>query len=357
MNRRSLLALAGTIALLAPANEAAAQYPQQYPPQPYPQQYPPQQYPPQQYPPQYPPQQYPPQQYPQYPPPQQGRNARRGDGELAFLLGTSAAYGVGTGIAIDFMANVKDPGLAVIAPIGLGLAVPGALFAVDFYQPFHSGVPASISTGLLLGAVEGIAISGTQWQLSSKDKQWGVGGYGALTFVMSTAGGVGGYFFGEFLGTNPRSLAFVASGAGWGALTGAAFGFGIGSGDLPKAADPAAVSGLIFYNVGLAGTGALSLFWTPSWRTQKYMWAGYGLGTLAGCVVYPFYLASDTGDPRHGLIANALGGVAGLVLAGALTYNLRDPGDTSAKGWKPPFQVAVAPAPGGGAALSAFGEW
>jgi hypothetical protein len=263
---------------------------------------------------------------------------------------------VGTGIAIDLLAKTTDPGIAVIAPITLGLAVPGAMFAVDYYAPFHRGVPASISAGLLLGAVEGVAISGTQWQLTAGDRgeRWSVGAYGALTFLGATGGGIGGYFFGEFARPDPRTLLFVSSGGAWGALTGAALGLGAGTGDFPKAADPAAVLGLLLYNGGIAGTGALSFFWTPSYTSMKAMWAGYALGALAGCLVYPFYIGSDS-DPRHGLIANALGGLAGIGVGAALTFRSRDPDQVST--WKPPFQVGLAPSPNGGATLSAYGQW
>jgi hypothetical protein len=227
------------------------------------------------------------------------------------------------------------------------------MFAVDYYSPFHKGVPASISTGVLLGAVEGLAISGTQYQLTSTKGNWAVGSYGALTFLTATGGGIGGYFFGEFARPDPRSMLFVSSGAAWGALTGTALGLGAGTGSFPGAADPAAVLGLIMYNAGIAGTGALSLFWTPSYTSLKTMWAGYALGTLAGCLVYPFYIGSDS-DPRHGLIANALGGLAGLGVGAALSFNSRDSGQSS---WKPPFQVGVAPGQSGGATVTAYGQW
>ena len=229
------------------------------------------------------------------------------------------------------------------------------MYAVDYYTPFHRGVPASISAGLLLGAVEGIAISGTQFQLTSDNRgtRWSVGAYGALTFLASTGGGIGGYFFGEFARPDPRTLLFVSSGAAWGALTGTALGLGAGSGGFPRAADPAAVMGLVLYNAGIAGTGALSFFWTPSYTSMKAMWAGYALGTLAGCIVYPFYIGG-TSDPRHGLIANALGGLAGIAVGAALTFNTKDSGQST---WKPPFQVGIAPGQNGGATLSAFGQW
>ncbi len=80
---------------------------------------------------------------------------------------------------------------------------------------------------------------------------------------------------------------------------------------------------MIGYNVGLLGTGALSLWRAPSYQTLKWMWAGYGIGTLAGALVFPFYLFSDS-DAKHGFVAPALGGIAGAAVAGVLTSGLTD---------------------------------
>ena len=75
------------------------------------------------------------------------------------------------------------------------------------------------------------------------------------------------------------------------------------------------------------------------------MWLGYGVGAVAGCLVFPFYLASDA-DPKHGFIGPSLGGLAGVGLAGALTWDLKDTDDTKrGQVYKPPFDVAVTPAP------------
>ncbi len=39
---------------------------------------------------------------------------------MAYLYGVGPAYGVGTGIWIDALADVNDPGIAFIAPLVLG---------------------------------------------------------------------------------------------------------------------------------------------------------------------------------------------------------------------------------------------
>jgi hypothetical protein len=272
---------------------------------------------------------------------------------MSYLLGTGIAYGIGAGIWIDSLGKTNDPGIAVLAPAALGAGVPIALYAWDQADPFDRGVPSAMATGLLLGAVEGIAIDGLQWQLTGNGgpKTWDFATQTSVTMLTATAGGVGGYALGELLQPDPRSLGFVASGAGWGAIAGALFGAGVVGGDWK---DGAATWGFAGYNAGILATAALSTVYLPSWQTLRYMWIGEILGTLATTPVYLFYINSDS-DPRHGLIANAAGGLAGLAIGAVLTANLTDPPGTAA--WKPPFQVAVGPTPSGGAQLQAFGSF
>ena len=115
----------------------------------------------------------------------------------------------------------------------------------------------------------------------------------------------------------------------------------------------AAIGGFISYNAGIAATGLISAGYTPSWQSLKYMWLGDVLGTVATAPVYLFYVGG--GQAQHGLIANSLGGLAGLGIAALLTANLTDPPETAA--WAPPFTVAVTPNPSGGAQVTASGLW
>jgi hypothetical protein len=276
----------------------------------------------------------------------------RSSGEMAYLLGAGIVYGVGTGVWIDSIGGLSDPGLAVIAPLVAGAAVPIGLFLWDDADKFDRGVPSSIGTGIVLGGLEGIAISGLQWQLTGNGgpSSWGFPTWTTLTFLAATGGGIGGYAFGEWFQPDPRSLGLIASGAGWGALTGFLFGAGVGA----DWKDGAAVWGFAGYNAGVLATGLLSTAYVPSWQTLKYMWLGDLLGTLATTPVYLFYIGNSA-EPRHGLVANAVGGLAGIALAAALTANMTDaPGTTS---WSPPFQIGVGPTPSGGAQLTAFGQF
>ena len=117
----------------------------------------------------------------------------------------------------------------------------------------------------------------------------------------------------------------------------------------------AAVGGFISYNGGIAAAGALlAAGYTPAWESLKWMWIGDVLGTVATAPIYLFYIG-DGARSYHGLIANSLGGLAGLGLAAALTANMTDsPGTAS---WEPPFHLTVSPTPYGGVQLSTFGQF
>jgi hypothetical protein len=380
MRTRAGMAVSALAVLVGMSRTAEAQYPPQpYPPQPYPPQpYPPQPYPPQPAPPppQAAPQPYPPQPYPppgpppQYPPqplpapygppplvmqpPRPPPSRYRSFGEMAYLYGVSTMYGVGIGIWVDSLAKISDPGIAFIPPVLFGAAVPIGAFIWDNNSTLDRGVPSSIGTGLLLGGIEGIAISGLQWQFTGNGgpRTWQFSTDTTMTFLTATAGGVGGFFFGEWFQPDPRSLALIASGAAWGTLAGVMFGSGVVTADNDWT-DGMAVWGFAGYNLGMVGAGAIATFYTPSWQSLKYMWAGDILGTLATTPVYLFYIGSSA-PPRHGLIANSLGGLAGLSIAAALSANLTDPPGTAS--WTPPFEFSIAPTKGGAQAM-AFGQF
>lgn len=318
----------------------------QYPPPGY-QQPPPGYYPPQ---PGYgqPPPGYPPPPGYGYPPPPPSKPTTRSDGEMTFLYISSALYGIGTGIWLDTLFKLDEPATAAIMPIAFGAAAPIGVLVWDQNATLHRGVPSSIATGLVLGGVEGIAISGVQWQATENDNQgdddtWPISTMTTVTWLTATGGGLGGYFFGEIIRPDPRSLSFIAGGATWGAISGTLFGAGISGNDWK---DAGSIVGLVGYNVGILGTGVQSTFHTPSYASQEYIWLGYGLGLLAGCLVYPFYLLAPDADAKRGLIVNSLAGLAGAGIAGALTWDLKDADDTRrGQIYKPPFDVTLGPAP------------
>lgn len=377
MNRTRLLRIASLTALTTLAlgvGDAAAQQPYYPPPpQPYPQQpqpYPNQPYPqpppqpgyqpypdpnaqpgyqPQPYQPQpYQPQPYQPQPYQPYPPPVQPpppQNQIRSGTEMLSLYIVSAIYGVGTGIWLDALLGIDDPGAAVIMPLILGAGAPVGVFFWDRYGgPLPRGVPAATATGLVLGGLEGMAIAGTQWQYThEQDKEWSFAGQTSITFALATAGGIGGFAFGEWLKPDPRSMTFIGSGAGWGTLSGSLIGISVQDRH-DDWKDGSSIAGLIGFNVAMVGAGAISVFHTPSFRSQKWMWLGYLAGAVAGSLVFPFYAFQDNPNLKRGLIGPAIGSFAGAGLAGALTWDMRDPGDVQAK-FTPPVDLSLAPIP------------
>jgi hypothetical protein len=275
---------------------------------------------------------------------------------MAFLYGTGIAYGVGSGIWIDALARESDPAIAFVAPAALGAAVPIGFYLWDYMDEFDRAVPSTMATGILLGGVEGIAISGLQWQLSGSGgpNAWSFRGETTAAFIGATVGGVGGYFFGEYLQPDPRSLGLIASAAAWGTLNGVLLGGGVVS-TWRHIGDGAAVWGFAGYNAGIVAAGLASTLYVPSWQTIKYMWLGDVLGTLATTPVYLFYIGSSGENVHHGMIANAAGGLAGLAIAAVLTANMSD--GPNAAAWVPPFQLAVSPTEHGGVSMQAFGAF
>ena len=244
--------------------------------------------------------------------------------------------------------------------------VPTAMAIWDNVGRIHKAVPASVGTGLTLGAMEGIAIAGTNWQLTrAASNQWSFAGNASLTLATATAGGIGGYLFGEFGQPERRSMALIASGAGWGAITGTILGAGVtGACDAssPYASDRycvwngAAIGGLVAMNLGVIGAGVASVAgYVPSNDTLKWQWIGFGAGLLATMPIYIFYAFSDA-DPKHGLVANAFGGLAGLTLATVFTLGKNAEESPKAASWTPPFQLSLAPVKGG-MTVGATGVW
>lgn len=357
-------------------------------------------------------------------PPPPPRSPRRDDGEIAYLYATSAAYGVTFGSWIDTLGpcspnnkapdpktgqlvNQCDPGVAFISPLLFGAAFPLGFFLWDNFYPggMHRGVASSISTGLIIGALEGLGVAGANFAIAGDNdgKRWGSDGIMSSVIVASTLGGIGGYAFGEAVRPDPRKIALVASGAGWGALMGATLGGGAANSDGTSIGQGMLVGNLLGINVGLGVTGLLAAAgYDPSWNALKYMWMGAGLGLVGtSLIVYPIYLASQSKDTNgnslanHGMIANSFGMLAGVVIAGIVTRDLKDPttpvvepnaapsgmpvppnappGTPGApdgppvaqptaqkegvKPWTPPFGVSMSPLQNGGGMFSISGQW
>jgi hypothetical protein len=242
----------------------------------------------------------------------------RSSPEMSMLYLTAAAYGVGMGVELSAELRITDPGLFLIAPALLGVAAPGGAWALD--QPrMHKGVPAAISTGILIGAGEGLGIAGTQMVTARSADAWGFRGLSRATAIGATAGAIGGYFGGTWLEPPPNTSLAVLSGIIWGTAIGSMFAYGAspGSYNYGRANDWAAVGGLIGYNAGALAAAGLGTATLLSDRQLGWMWAGAGIGAAVSLPVFLFY-AGDGGPPaRRGLVFTGTATTLGLV-AGAL---------------------------------------
>lgn len=286
-------------------------------PQPYPQSQPypspqPQPYPSAQQP--YPNQQpaYP-QQYPQPAPQRPPQSDESSLFEIGSLYAASVGYGVGLGVWVDSEIGLEDPGQLLIAPSVLGIAAPIGVYFLD-HPSMPRGKPAAITAGLLLGGAEGLGIAGTQFVVASEADAWGFRGLGRSVAIGATVGGVGGYFVGEFAEPSPKLSGFVLSGATWGTLIGASFGYGVSPAGVGygESNDYGAIGGLVGFNVGMLATAGLSLAFVPSWNQIAGMWEGAGIGALASLPVFLFYAGDSTPPAKRGLVFSGTAMLLGI---------------------------------------------
>jgi len=284
------------------------------------------------------PQQMPPQQpygwSPASPPPYPAANygaasysapsAAASDGELGTLYGASVLYGVWTGIWIDSMLGLDDPGIQFLPPAVLGVAAPVAVYFLNRPR-MPRGAPAAISAGMAIGTGEGLIIAGYQSATAKEGDAMSFKGVATAVFVGSTIGTVGGYVTAATMEPSPRTSILAVSGAGWGTIVGSMFGYGssTASSDWSSANDGTFLGGLIGYNVGAVGSLALSTVWVPTYKSLAWMWVGFGAGLVASLPVYLFYAGSDH-DARRGLIFQGTAATLGLVAGAVFTSDSKE---------------------------------
>jgi hypothetical protein len=247
--------------------------------------------------------------------------ARRSSTEITVLYTTAAVYGVGAGIWFGAEANIKDPGLFLIAPAVLGVAAPIGVYLLDS-PALPRGLPAAIASGMVIGAGEGIGIASYQFVSQNSADAWGFRGLSRATLLGATLGGAGGFALGYLQEPSPKSSLLATSAVVWGAAIGSMYGYGASGKGLGygRANDSAALGGLIGFNVGLAAAAGLSTVYIPSYRALSYMWVGAGVGAAVSLPVYLAYAGKDSPPAKRGLVfsgtTTALGIVAGALLAG-----------------------------------------
>src|SRR5205814_7144016 len=105
--------------------------------------------------------------------------------ELGSLYATSTAYAVGVGVWLDAELRLRDPATRLIPPTLLGVAAPLGVYIAD-HPALPRGLPAAISTGLFVGAGEGLGIASLQ--MATAERAWGPVGLGRALVIGGGAG-------------------------------------------------------------------------------------------------------------------------------------------------------------------------
>jgi hypothetical protein len=243
------------------------------------------------------------------------------DAEVGTLYAVSVGYGVGTGIWLDAVLGVDDPGLQFLPPVILGVAAPVGVFFLNRPR-MARGMPAAIATGTFIGTAEAIGISTYQFVTASPGNEIGFKGFSTAVFLGSTGGAAAGYLTAVSMEPSPRTSLLLASSAVWGTIVGSMFGYGSSTAfsDWSTANDSAALGGLVGLNIGVAGSLALSTTWIPTYDSLSWMWIGFGAGVAVSLPVYLFYAGGDH-DARRGLIFQGTAATLGLVAGAVFTLD------------------------------------
>jgi hypothetical protein len=242
------------------------------------------------------------------------------DLELGTLYVTSSVYGTGMGVWLSMELGIDDPATFLIPPVVLGLAAPATVYVLNRPR-MRRGMPLAVTTGLVLGAGEGLGIAGYQIAAASERHEWSFRALARSTAIGATVGGVGGMAAGALLEPPPQSSASVMSGLVWGTAIGSMFGYGASG---TKAHRAAALGGLIGYNAGFLAMAGLSTVVVPSWYELGWMWAGSGIGAAASLPVFLFYTGTHAPSAKRGFIfmgtAATVGLAAGALLSGTFEH-------------------------------------
>jgi hypothetical protein len=245
---------------------------------------------------------------------------KRTTDELVSLYTNAVFYGIGTGVWLATITEPKSAAAGILPTIALTAASVGTVIALDSGRGFRYGVAQSIVSGLYIGLESGIAW--TVWQNNRKgEKDLEGKEQGTIIWGLSTLGAVGGGVLGQVLGTTPGRSSWVGSTALWSGLI-----FAFTTGALVKEDDPppevfaAAGVGLGLGTVtGLATAGAAS----PSIARVRFLDLGGLAGGLLSAGLY-VAIANDKANGRAASGITALGGLAGLAGAWAITSSMPD---------------------------------
>ncbi len=202
-----------------------------------------------------------------YPPQEPQKDPDSTTLEVGYLYGTAIAWGVGSGVMIDFALEVEGA-LVVVPPLALGIAAPIGVFVADrLYDPMPRGLPSAIASGMWVFGGLGLGITSTIATNGPGQADDDLTMVAVGTFAGSLVGagaGVAGWWF---LDLEPETNLFIFSGVAQGTILGSQFGGGSMANEKWRTLnDGLSVGGLIGYGVGLGATGAVSSFYKPSWN-------------------------------------------------------------------------------------------
>ena len=257
----------------------------------------------------------------------------RSGAEAFSLYATLFAYGVGTGIYADVVADVGNARTAIWVPLSLGAAGIGTAYALDNPKKLRATRGYGMSTGLTLGFAAGIGLAadldnrGAFKTCTTSPATTGPSGgtfpgfescttssvgFASKIWLTSTAGLAAGYATSYFLEPRAPAFGFVNSTGLYGGL------FGVLSAAMVRADSnsvPAAFLTGEAVGIGLGALGAHYLEPTESqtrWSTLGVL-AGGLLGM--GIVVLPGTDYKSATLPLAVVQASMLGGgVAGYLL-------------------------------------------
>lgn len=226
---------------------------------------------------------------PPMPAPSKGPRMRTGD-ELVVLLGTAPAYGVATGFFLDSLLirrrNSPTSGVPLLA-LGITGFAGLSIAMLEYAGKFRYGVPQSISTGIVMGAAEGISIATFAVTSKNGNSDYGYRTFTSLTWGFATAGGIAGGILGSTMTTSPGRSAWVGT---TGLVTGLLAG-GIAGAATPKDVQlqfhnfgiTSAIGGAVGLGVGFATAGLIG----PSMARVRYVdlaWFSGGAIGVGTCV-------------------------------------------------------------------------
>jgi len=188
------------------------------------------------------------------------REDKRSIDELAILYGNTLIWGTGFGVAVGFASDSSDASTFFLPAIGMSALGAGALAYMDLrHGPLPYGVPQSITSGMYMGLVGGIYVSGILAGENLVDNEEQI--FPGLVWGSMTAGALVGGLVGATVPITPGRASFTSSGVIWGGLLSSLVTLGFNDDDFTSGPF---ISGLIGATAGGVTTGLLAGTIAPS---------------------------------------------------------------------------------------------